>query len=155
MTHRNGRSAWAIKLVLDVTSAAVTCNTELLVREEQTFFFALYTNLKTRQMNSCNAVGKTGHKWKNPHILNALLVEECCSLCLHGRSDRSWPMYNLADWRKGIPCKRGINGRKFLSPHSHTPTPHPHPCVRPCATTIAVQETRSQPSAWKFQRPKC
>jgi hypothetical protein len=59
---------------------------------------------------------------ENPHILNPLLAKECCSLCLHGRSDRSWPMNNLADWRKGLQCRRGINGRKFVSP---TPTPPP------------------------------
>jgi len=32
--------------------------------ERKKFFFALYINLKTRQMNSSNAVGTTGHKWK-------------------------------------------------------------------------------------------
>ena len=68
MTHRNGWSAWATKMVLGVTSAAVTRNTELLVREEQTFFCALYTNLKTRQMNSNNSAGKTGHKWKTANF---------------------------------------------------------------------------------------
>lgn len=79
------------------------------------YFFALYTNLKTRQMNSSNPVGKTEHKWRKPHILNPLLAKEFCSLCLHGRSDKFWPMNSWADWRKTLKCRRGINGRKFLS----------------------------------------
>jgi hypothetical protein len=112
------------------------------------FFFALYTNLKTRQMNSSNAVGKTGHKWKTAYFKCSF--GECCSLCFRGRSERSWPMNNLADWRKGLQCRRGTNCRKFLS--LPPPPPGPPMCYHYRCTRDSLPAFRLNISGAKIKK---
>jgi hypothetical protein len=86
------------------------------------------------------------------HILNPLLAKECCSLCLHGRPDRSWPMNNLADCRNGLQCRRGINGRKFLSPPP--PLLGPSMCYHYRCTRDSLPAFRLKISAAKMLKKK-